>query len=295
MEALRNIFVRFMKPGRGLVLVLTLFSCAFTGSGQQRGVANKASQAKVGKASDVPNQVAAPPASTNNPADDYKKSLNELLSLYSNNVKKLEQDNNQLKELYKDGIVARVTLEASDRALAEARAKSEAIQKQIIAADKPLVANVSEDSLTFTASEQSWSTGSAKVDNLIKYYGKKYAVDPYLVFCLMAQESSFSANAISPKGAQGLMQLMPATAARYGVTNPYDVAQSIMGGTRYLKDLLQMFNGRVDLALAGYNAGEGAVIKYGYNVPPYNETRNYVRLISMRYNKGKKPSVKHPS
>jgi soluble lytic murein transglycosylase-like protein len=104
-----------------------------------------------------------------------------------------------------------------------------------------------------------------------------------LIFCLMHQESRFSNNATSYKGAQGLMQLMPGTAARYGVTNPYDVAQSIMGGTRYLKDLLQMFNGRVDLALAGYNAGEGAVIKYGYNIPPYSETRNYVRLITARY------------
>jgi soluble lytic murein transglycosylase-like protein len=79
------------------------------------------------------------------------------------------------------------------------------------------------------------------------------------------------------------MQLMPDTAARYGVTNPYDVAQSIMGGTRYLKDLLTMFNGRVDLALAGYNAGEGAVMKYGNTIPPYSETRNYVKLILARY------------
>jgi soluble lytic murein transglycosylase-like protein len=83
----------------------------------------------------------------------------------------------------------------------------------------------------------------------------------------------------------GLMQLMPGTAARYGVTNPYDVAQSIMGGTRYLKDLLKMFNGRVDLALAGYNAGEGAVMKYGNTIPPYSETRNYVKLILARYGK----------
>jgi soluble lytic murein transglycosylase-like protein len=99
----------------------------------------------------------------------------------------------------------------------------------------------------------------------------------------MSQESKFSKIALSPKGAQGLMQLMPGTAARYGVTNPYDVAQNISGGTRYLKDLLKMFNGRVDLALAGYNAGEGAVIKYGYTVPPYDETRNYVKLIVKRY------------
>jgi soluble lytic murein transglycosylase-like protein len=101
----------------------------------------------------------------------------------------------------------------------------------------------------------------------------------------MSQESSFIAGAVSPKGAQGLMQLMPGTAARYGVTNPYDVAQNIKGGTRYLKDLLTMFNGRVDLALAGYNAGEGAVMKFGNTIPPYDETRNYVKLILKRYGK----------
>jgi soluble lytic murein transglycosylase-like protein len=79
------------------------------------------------------------------------------------------------------------------------------------------------------------------------------------------------------------MQLMPGTAARYGVTNAYDPAQSIMGGTRYLADLLRLFRGRVDLALAGYNAGEGAVMKYGRRVPPYAETQNYVRTIGARY------------
>src|ERR1044071_2403117 len=90
------------------------------------------------------------------------------------------------------------------------------------------------------------------------------------------QESGFRPSAVSSKGAQGLMQLMPDTAARYGVTNPYDVGQRIMAGTRYVKDLLTMFNGRVDLALAGYNAGEGAVMKYGNTIPPSSETRNYV-------------------
>jgi len=79
------------------------------------------------------------------------------------------------------------------------------------------------------------------------------------------------------------MQLMPGTAARYGVTNPYDPAQNIMGGTHYLADLLRMFGGRVDLALAGYNAGEGAVMKYGRRIPPYAETQNYVRIIGTRY------------
>ena len=111
----------------------------------------------------------------------------------------------------------------------------------------------------------------------------------------MSQESKFTSSATSPKGAQGLMQLMPGTAARYGVTNRYDVGQNIMGGTRYLKDLLKMFNGRVDLALAGYNAGENAVIKHGYTVPPYDETRNYVRLIIKRYGRITTPEQKTKS
>ena len=76
---------------------------------------------------------------------------------------------------------------------------------------------------------------------------------------------------------------MPGTAARYGVTNSYDPAQNIMGGTHYLSDLLRLFGGRVDLALAGYNAGEGAVLKYGRRIPPYAETQNYVRTIGTRY------------
>ncbi len=76
---------------------------------------------------------------------------------------------------------------------------------------------------------------------------------------------------------------MPGTAARYGVMNVNDPAQNIMGGTRYLKDLLRLFSGRIDLVLAAYNAGEGAVMKYGQTVPPYKETQDYVRLISLRY------------
>jgi soluble lytic murein transglycosylase-like protein len=128
-----------------------------------------------------------------------------------------------------------------------------------------------------------WSTGNARIDALIRNQGAQYGVDPYLIYCVMSQESSFDASAVSPKGARGLMQLMPATAARYGVLNPLDPVQSIRGGTHYLKDLLELFNGRVDLALAGYNAGEAAVIKYGNRTPPYAETQSYVRLISMRY------------
>jgi soluble lytic murein transglycosylase-like protein len=213
---------------------------------------------------------------------DYKSNLNTLTTLYQNEVQRLEKQNATSKDLYKDGLISRVDMENSDKALADGRAKVEEIAKQIAEANKPIPIAVG-DSTSLMAANGSWTTGNARIDGLIRYYGNQHGVDPYLIFCLMSQESKFTSGATSPKGAQGLMQLMPGTAARYGVTNPYDVAQSISGGTRYLKDLLTMFNGRIDLALAGYNAGEGAVIKFGYSIPPYDETRNYVKLIIKRY------------
>jgi len=132
-----------------------------------------------------------------------------------------------------------------------------------------------------------WTTGSLKIDQLIKQSGVKYGVDPYLIFCVMEQESHFNARALSPMGARGLMQLMPGTSARMGVKRPSDPAQNIAGGTRYLKQLIQRFDGRIDLVLASYNAGEGAVMKFGRRVPPYRETREYVKRISYRYHKAK--------
>ncbi|HEY6122094.1 MAG TPA: lytic transglycosylase domain-containing protein, partial [Pyrinomonadaceae bacterium] len=227
-------------------------------------------------------------ANTDNAANDYKKGLNDLVSLYERDVQKLEQQNSQAKDLYRDGLIARVEMEKSDKDLADARAKVEEARNQLAAANKPTP--IIAGSIN-SGTDPAWSTGNNRVDSLVRFYGNKYGVDPYLIYCLMSQESRFAANATSPKGAQGLMQLMPGTATRYGVTNPYDISQSIMGGTRYLKDLLEMFNGRVDLALAGYNAGENAVIKHGYSVPPYDETRNYVRLIIARYGKKRMVAV----
>jgi len=128
-----------------------------------------------------------------------------------------------------------------------------------------------------------WTTGNAKFDALVRENGARFGVDPYLIFCVMEQESQFKPHVVSPVGARGLMQLMPGTAARMGVRHVFDPAENIMGGTRYLKMLLDSFNGRVDLVLAGYNAGEGAVMRFGGNVPPYRETRNYVQRISKRY------------
>jgi Zn-finger nucleic acid-binding protein len=134
--------------------------------------------------------------------------------------------------------------------------------------------------------ERRWTTGNSRLDSIIRQNGSRHGVDPYLIFCVMEQESHFNTRAVSPVGARGLMQLMPGTAARFGVRNPHDAAQNVSGGARYLKELLGRFRGRVDLVLAGYNAGEGNVMRFGYRVPPFRETRNYVRRVGSRYTKG---------
>jgi len=131
--------------------------------------------------------------------------------------------------------------------------------------------------------QHGWSSGNASIDHLIRTHATNFAIDPYLVFLVIEQESHFHPRALSPKGARGLMQLMPGTARRFGVARPFDPAENIRGGTQYLKQLLTMFNGRVDLALASYNAGEGRVLDYGNRVPPFKETRDYVKRISSRY------------
>jgi len=128
-----------------------------------------------------------------------------------------------------------------------------------------------------------WTSGNLVIDELIKTNGNRFGVDPYLVFLVIEKESHFRTRALSPKGALGLMQLMPSTARRFGITKPYDAGQNIMGGTRYLRELMDTFGGQVNLVLASYNAGEGAVIKYGRSVPPYRETRDYVKTIGKRY------------
>ena len=129
-----------------------------------------------------------------------------------------------------------------------------------------------------------FTTGDAVVDSYIVDSSRRYGIDPLLIYSQMHQESTFKSRAISPKGARGLMQLMPGTAHRFGVENIFDVKQNIEGGVKYMRWLLDTFNGDLNLALAGYNAGEGAVMKYGWQIPPYRETQEYVRRISSRYN-----------
>lgn len=132
------------------------------------------------------------------------------------------------------------------------------------------------------------TSGNADLDRIIFEAGEKQGVDPRFIHAVIWQESKYIQDARSHAGAQGLMQLMPATAKRFGCDDPNDPKKNIAAGTKYLSWLLKRFEGNVELALAGYNAGEGSVDKYD-GIPPYNETQNYVKIISKRYGKNYHP------
>lgn len=122
----------------------------------------------------------------------------------------------------------------------------------------------------------------SEYDHLINQAASNHSLDPRLVKAVALVESGFNPTAVSPKGARGLMQLMPATARGHGVADVHDPAQNIAGGTRYLSHLLNLFDGNLEKSLAAYNAGEGAVARYG-GIPPYVETRDYVRKALTAY------------
>ena len=128
------------------------------------------------------------------------------------------------------------------------------------------------------------TSGDEDLDWIIFRAGESEGVDPRFIHAVIWQESKYEPRALSQAGAQGLMQLMPATALRFGCKNVNDPTANVEAGTKYLSWLLKRFEGNVELTLAGYNAGEGAVEKY-QGVPPYSETQNYVRKISARYGK----------
>jgi hypothetical protein len=122
-----------------------------------------------------------------------------------------------------------------------------------------------------------------KLNEIVEAAAKQYDVDPLLVHSVIQVESNYKSKAVSPKGAQGIMQLIPATARRFGVTDSFDPKQNVEAGVRYLKFLGTMFSEDLTLALAAYNAGEGAVLKYGNSIPPYRETEQYVQNVGRRY------------
>ena len=128
----------------------------------------------------------------------------------------------------------------------------------------------------------SYSRNKNAFDHIIQQAAQQHGVSEGLIKAVMHTESGFNVNARSPVGAQGLMQLMPATARRFNVSNAYDPHENIMAGAKYLAWLLKRFNGNTTLALAGYNAGEGNVAKYG-GVPPFRETQDYVRRVTSRF------------
>ncbi len=123
------------------------------------------------------------------------------------------------------------------------------------------------------------SPTAARYDDIVQQTASREALRPELVRAVIQVESAYNERATSPKGAMGLMQLMPGTAAELGVADPYDPAQNIRGGTRYLRQLLDKYDGDERLALAAYNAGSGAVDRYGKKVPPYRETQDYVKKV----------------
>ncbi|WP_090828725.1 lytic transglycosylase domain-containing protein [Nitrosovibrio tenuis] len=131
--------------------------------------------------------------------------------------------------------------------------------------------------------------------SIIDTIARTYALESALLHAVISAESGYNSAAVSKKGAAGLMQLMPETAQRYGVTDRFDPVQNLHGGARYLSDLLRMFDGNLSLALAGYNAGENSVVKHGYQIPPYVETRTYVpKVLNLyrRYQLSKLPQTK---
>jgi len=139
--------------------------------------------------------------------------------------------------------------------------------------------------LNYSAALPYMGVNKKKFTDLITEAANRHQVDARLVHAVIQAESAYNASAISSAGAVGLMQLMPDTARRYGVVNRNDPVQNIDGGTHYLKDLLRMFNSNLDLAVAAYNAGENAVIRYHNSIPPYPETRNYVKTVLGLYHR----------
>jgi Transglycosylase SLT domain len=186
------------------------------------------------------------------------------------------------EESHKVAVVPRLV------SVVHADARTGRLVRSIVVASKPVRSRVVSNQPIDV--EELVPAPDSAVRTLVEETSKTFDVSPALVDSVIQVESNYNPNAVSPKGAQGLMQLMPATARRFGVKNSFDAKQNIEGGVRYLKFLQQTFKDD-RLAIAAYNAGEGAVAKYG-NVPPYAETMNYVAKVGKKYGQAKRAADK---